>query len=468
MIVCASCHARNANRSTFCIRCGGSLVSPTERDAAAHTDTFVIQPEQTPAGLIDLAAMQLAEGRAQAAIENCRRAIALSPGEVQAHAILGMAYEQQGELPAALEAYEAVVALAPERQAERQKASLLRLRLGQHAETCVPRQAPRGTRPAGPAFPFVDTVKALVAKNPPLYAGLASGLVIFLLGTLFIVSANRAQASRARDAQYTQEVRSADEALANQQYAEASIHYAAAWRLRQDDPQMQARWQQAYQLSQSQPQLGQTAGQLAQMPKYIPNTNPNRNPFEPVPIGGTVPPVDGAVTPGVAQQAVPPPTVTERPPLPYETVRESARSVPQQVQSTTPSSRRQLPSPFGPAQPISAVADKNTKPVATAPPPPVDTTLHKQSGEVTIWMSDKQPAPRQAEPAASSGPNPEALRSRGERAAQANQISDAILYLNQAASAFESRAHQDPAQAAISRQAAKSCRERIDVLRSTQ
>lgn len=465
MIVCASCHARNANRSTFCIRCGGSLVTAGERDPSAHTDTFVIQPEQTPAGLVDLAATQLAEGRAQAAVENCRRAIALSPGEVQAHAILGMAYEQQGELAAALEAYEAVVALAPERQAERQKAALLRLRLGQHTETPGPRHA-HGTRPAGPVFPFMDRVKALVATNPPLYAGLASGLVIFLLGTIFIISANRAQATRARDGQYTQEVRLGDEALANQQYAEASIHYAAAWQIRQDDPQLQARWGQAYQLAQSQPQLGQV-GPVAQLPKYIPNTNPNRNPFEPVPIGANGVPPDAAALAAGAAQAVPPPTVVpERPPLPYETVHEQARSVPPPT-TPVPGGHSTRPSPFGPSQPISAVPGTNVKPVPT-PAPAADTTLHKSGGEVTIWMSDKQPAPRpQAEPANPSA-NPEALRSRGEHAAATNQISEAIVYLNQAASAFESRAHQDPAQAAISRQAAKSCRERIDVLRSTQ
>ena len=69
MIVCASCHARNANRSTFCIRCGAALAGAAESDPGSHTDAFVIQPEQTPAGLIDIAATQLAEGHAQAAVE---------------------------------------------------------------------------------------------------------------------------------------------------------------------------------------------------------------------------------------------------------------------------------------------------------------------------------------------------------------------------------------------------------------
>jgi tetratricopeptide (TPR) repeat protein len=468
MILCPSCNARNANRSTFCIRCGAALSTPAERDPGDHTDAFSVQPEHTPAGLIDTAAAQLAEGRTQPAIENCRRAIALSPGEVEAHAILGMAYEQHGDMAAALEAYETVVALAPQRNAERQKAALLRLRMGSQIEE--PRR--RSSRPViacGPLWPrvqvYFERVKALVATNPPLYAGIASGLVIFLLGTILLVHANQSQASRQSQAEYTQEIQLADQALVNEQYVEASAHYAAAWRLSQDDPTVLTRWNQAYEASSRE----QQAAQIAQIPKYIPNLT-GRNPFAPVPIGGT-----GVALPPPTTAAVPPPTAptqpavaAERPPMAYETVRESARQLPQ-TQNTAPSSRRQLPSPFG--QPITPVPAKNTKPAPTAAAtpaaPPVDTTPKGPKGEITIWVSDKPAARSQAAPAPAHN-NADALRSRGESAAAGGRTDEAINYLNQAASAYDDRARQDPSSSGISSRAAGSCRARINVLRNGQ
>ncbi|MHB8996999.1 MAG: tetratricopeptide repeat protein [Armatimonadota bacterium] len=470
MILCASCNARNADRSTFCIRCGGALSTPAQRDPGDHTDAFSVQPEHTPAGLIDAAAAQLAEGRTQPAIENCRRAIALSPGEVEAHAILGMAYEQQGETAAALEAYETVVALAPQRNAERQKAALLRLRMGSLVEE--PRRQPtRAAAPTGPLWPrvqvYLERVKALVATNPPLYAGIASGLVIFLLGTILLVHANQNQASRQAQAEYAQEIQLADQALVNEQYIEASAHYAAAWRLRQDDPTVLTRWNQAFEASTRE----QQAAEIAQIPKYIPNLT-GRNPFEPVPIGGT-----GVALPPPANPALPPPTAptqpavaAERPPMAYETVRETARQLPP-TQNTKPSDRRQLPSPFG--QPITPVPAKNTKPApaaavaATPAAPPVDTAPKGPKGEITIWVSDKPATRQQAAPAPAHN-NADSLRSRGESAAAGGRTDEAINYLNQAISAYGDRARQDPSSASISSRAAESCRARINVLRNGQ
>jgi tetratricopeptide (TPR) repeat protein len=370
-----------------------------------------------------------------------------------------MAYEQQGDLAAALEAYEAVVALAPARNVERQKASLLRLRLGEHPELHA-----KPARPAGPVIPHLDRLKALISTNPPLYAGLGSGLLIFLLGTILLVNANRAQAARAVEAEYAQELQVGDQALANQQYAEASVHYAAAWRLRQDDGTLRARWEQAYQLSVA--QQSSPMAQIAQMPKYIPNLT-GRNPFDPVPIGGTgvaLPP--GMVQGDPAAQAVPPPTVNpERPPTPYqtETVKESARQV-AVPPPTIPGGRSTRQSPFS-NPPISPVPDKNIgKPAATAPPATVDTAKPSKNGEITIWVSDK-PATK---PPATSAPsnNADSLRSRGDAAAREGRNDEAIDNWSRAAAAFDDRARQDPSAAAISRQNANSCRYSIEVLRN--
>jgi tetratricopeptide (TPR) repeat protein len=311
-----------------------------------------------------------------------------------------------------------------------------------------------------------ERIKEVVATNPPLYAGIASGLVIFLLGTILLVHANRSQAARQIEAQYAQEIQLADQALVNEQYVEASAHYAAAWRLNQNDPTVLTRWNQAYEACSRE----QQAAQIAAIPKYIPNLT-GRNPFEPVPIGGT-----GVALPPPTNPAVPPPTAptaatvaAERPPMASETLRETARQLPQ-TQNTGPSSRRQLPSPFN--QPITPVQNKNAKPAATtvavAPvAPPVDTTPKGPKGEITIWVSDK-PAQRPQSAPAPANNNADSLRSRGESAAAAGRTDEAINYLNQAASAYDDRARQDPSSAATSGRAAGSCRARINVLRQGQ
>lgn len=469
MIVCPSCNARNANRSTFCIRCGGGLSSPAERDPAGHTDALAVQPEHTPAGLIDLAATQLAEGQSAPAVENCRRAIALSPGEVEAHAILGMAYEQAGDLAAALEAYETVVLLAPERNVERQKAALLRLRLGDHPAPVATASRPHRESTFWPDL--VARVHAQVAKNPPVYAGVASGVAMLLILTIIVSCAGRASHRRQVQAQYQGEVALADQALTEQRYAEAVAHYAAAYRLKPGDEALRQNWQRAYELSQ-QPSGDPEALRIAQLPKYIPNPG-GTNPFAPVPIGGYAGqgvPVPLAPTPEQAATA-PPPTVTSHPPTQFQPVRDEVRTLPPPTAPTLPGGRagRPLPSPFGVKQPITPVPERVTKPATTTPPPAVDNTHRGPAGDITIWASDT-PAPRPtaaARPAAVSN-EAETLRAQGESAAAAGNVQEAISRLQSATSAFDERAQRDPGSAAISRQAAASCRARIEVLRKGQ
>lgn len=460
MIICASCNARNVNRSAFCIRCGAALVSDTPRDVSGSTDAFAPVTEDGHAALVDKAAAQLADGHAAQAIANCRRAIALNPGAVEAHAVLGMAYEQTGELAAALEAYETVVALAPQRAVEAQKAALLKLRIDHNP---APPTRARRANLDGPVPLFIERVKNIVSQNPPLYYGLASGLVVFILGAMLLVHASRAQANRALQAQYTQELQMADLALGEQRYAEACAHYSAAWNMRQDDSAVMSRWQQAYQLSQNcaQPDL------IAQMPKYIPNMT-GRNPFAPVPIGGQPPApaegfpgaMPGAAPPAVAPPPVPPPTIEPRT---VETYRDQPRVTPPSMPAG-PGGRRDTPSPIQPVGP--------SKSTATTPkPPPADTTPKPAKGEVTIWVSDKpttRPATTSETRNVPSQNNADALRSRGESLAREGRVNEAVQALEEAESGYQERARQDPSSAAINNSAAASCRARIRVLRSGQ
>jgi hypothetical protein len=202
MTICQSCEARNADTSVFCIRCGESLDTSSARDLGGDTDSLAAAEANTPTVLVDTAAAQLADGQAEAAIHNCRRAVALDPGQVEAHAVLGMAYEQHGELAAALEAYEVVVALAPERNVERQKASLLRLRIEGH----------RAEEP-----PARRNLLALIGDklraNLPVTVGVAAALVVLLIVAPFLVHARRTEANLAAQAECQRQMQLGEQAL---------------------------------------------------------------------------------------------------------------------------------------------------------------------------------------------------------------------------------------------------------------
>lgn len=456
MRTCNSCRARNADHSTFCIRCGGAL-DGRERDPAAHTDALPVQPEEIPDDLVNQAATQLGDGQAQAAIENCRRAVALNPRHVEAHVVLAMALEQRGELQPALDAYEMALSLSPDRPVERQKAALLRLRLGHDRPAPAPRPAFRFNFPE-----WLQTARRLALENPALSAGIGAGLLVFIIGSILLVSAGRAQARNAVLAEYESELQMARELSAMQRYAEATARYASAWELQPGDAAVRVEWGEAYRQSQLQAQQMQRQMELAAIPKYIPNTT-GRNPFAAVPLTGTPPPPAPTPQPqdvaNMAQAQVPPPTVNQNPRA-YEEWKAPAR--PTTPAPTVPSGRREVPS-----NPIIApVTPKQPDKTAPATPAATDTSPKPPKGEITIWRSPRpQPKTGTAAPAAPSGPDPRSLRSRGEQLASEGRTSEAIPVLGQAADAYDNLARQDPGNAAAHQQAAGSCRTRIELLR---
>lgn len=453
MMICPSCEARNSGSSAYCLRCGASLEAATqESDPGGSTDALTPVVEDTPALLVSEAAAQLAEGQSEQAIENCRRAIALNPGLAEAHAVLGMAYEREGNLEAALEAYEAVVGLDPQRLAEQQKASLLRLRLD--------------GRPAPPpcAPPLWQVVWQRLQANLPLTVAVSTGVLVFLIGSIILITSARAGARRQVQEQYRQAMYLGDQAMADQNYAQAVRHYQQAWELRAGDNLVRSRWDQAYRLSTA----PQTPERLAaQMPKYIPSSGPN--PFNPVTIGGrgntgtAVPPEQAGLS------TISPQTATVGPPTALDTFRaQSPRPLP--PATTGDSGRRKLPE--GPAHPPvknpltpapAKTPGTNTK--AAGSTPATDTAAKPGKGEITIWVSD---APKPSTPDRSAGPDPDSVRSRADALAAEGRRAEAISEYARARGLYEDRARKDPALSAVSRRAAETCNARIEVLRASQ
>lgn len=447
MMICVSCHTRNSDQSTFCLRCGADLEAALgDQLPGDSTDSMPVVVDSTAAGLVTRAANQLAEGHTAEALADCRRAIALEPGHVEAHALLGMAYEQQGELAAALEAYEAVLALDPDRAVERQKANILRLRV----EGAVPPNVPLAHHPT-----VWETIWRRVTANPPLSGGIAAGLVVFLIGSIVLVNAQ----SEARARQDAEQLRAAgDQAFSEARYADATRLYAQAWEITPQDEYLRDRWNQAYQLSLQ--QAGQQ--QVAQLPDKYLGPSPNAtNPFKPVPIGGQQP-----TPPPTTDLAVPPPAA---PPSAYD--RWSGKSLtpppvtpPATTPTTTPTGRRDNPlSPITPVQPKTAKDPTPAPATDTAPPP-------RKGGEITIWVSDTQPAPAAAPTTSGpkAGSNADALRSQADQLARQGRRDEAIEGFQKAASAYDEAARSDPAASAVHSQAADSCRARIEVLKMSQ
>lgn len=128
MIECPQCGARSSAGSAFCTRCGA-------RFTVARPAPVAPEPVQ-PSGerLLDEASELFATGKLDDAVAACRAALDADPGLVAARSLLGMVEEERGNPAAALAEYEAVLRLAPERTAERERADRVRALLAAEAE----------------------------------------------------------------------------------------------------------------------------------------------------------------------------------------------------------------------------------------------------------------------------------------------------------------------------------------------
>ncbi|MEN6344691.1 MAG: tetratricopeptide repeat protein [Armatimonadia bacterium] len=128
MIECPQCGARSSAGSAFCTRCGA-------RFTVARPAPVAPEPIR-PSGerLLDEASELFATGKLDDAAAACRAALDADPGLVAARSLLGMVEEERGNTAAALAEYEAVLRLAPERTAERERADRVRALLAAEAE----------------------------------------------------------------------------------------------------------------------------------------------------------------------------------------------------------------------------------------------------------------------------------------------------------------------------------------------
>ncbi|NSW54743.1 MAG: zinc-ribbon domain-containing protein [Armatimonadetes bacterium] len=170
MIECPDCGAQNADNSTFCIRCGTQFSAPRGLGPLES-------PRQVdPSRLVDEAAELYAANQLDDAAEACHAALDIDPELVSARALLGMIEEDRGNYAAALAEYEAVIRLAPERTAEREKADRMRALV---------------RREAGPAIPEEEN---RLRRYMPALIAVGAALVVLLVGGLIISAGARDRA----------------------------------------------------------------------------------------------------------------------------------------------------------------------------------------------------------------------------------------------------------------------------------
>lgn len=178
MLQCPGCGARNAAGSSFCVRCGSPLTGTATGLAAPAAP-------QGAGELLDQAAELYAAGKLDDATDACHAALDLDPDLPAARSLLGMIEEDRGHLAAALAEYEAVVRLAPERTAERERADRLRAILRAEA-------APLTWQPT----PDTDAHSSLLASPQarrwlPVVAAVTVGCLVLVVGGITMARRNR-------------------------------------------------------------------------------------------------------------------------------------------------------------------------------------------------------------------------------------------------------------------------------------
>lgn len=168
MVRCDNCDTPNSLDSRFCKACGKELTDDARRAGQEQLERLISEGYRL-----------LNEDRADEASLLADSILANDPDCAQALSLKGSSLERQGDLVAALEAFERVVELCPDSAIDRVKVTHLRKEL---AERAVPSGEPDRRRAlmmaAGAAIVVVacgGIVAALMARGEP--AGKADGLV---------------------------------------------------------------------------------------------------------------------------------------------------------------------------------------------------------------------------------------------------------------------------------------------------
>ncbi len=273
---------------------GNSRPDDTELE---ETTRFAAADSDWSAKVLREATNLLTAGKSREVARLCHQVIEREPQNIAGHELLGMAEEENGNLHLALQAYEQVVALDPERKADEEKVLALRERLAEE-----------------PTEPEDEQDRRLKLLNRWATVALVASLLV-LIGVAITVFALRAHSARLGQTSQEQAfdvcVARGRQLMAAERYDKAMAAFREADQIKSGDAGVRKLWSEAYReycaaVIRNYRSLG---GKLS--------LEPRQNPFAPVPVGPQEAGAsDSSATGYTAGRYVPPPPDTRVADLP--------------------------------------------------------------------------------------------------------------------------------------------------------
>ncbi len=396
----------------------------TEREELEETSRFVVADSEWSGKVLREAAKLLVAGKSREVVRLCRQVIEHEPQNIAAYELLAMAEEEKGNLHLALQAYEQVVALDPNRKADEEKILALRERLAEEQTE-----------------PETEQERRLKLLNRWATVALVISLVLLLgvVTAVFVLRAHNmrlAQASQQRA--FAMYITRGKQLMAAGRYDEAMAAFSEAARINAGEVSARELYSNAYReycaaLVRDYRSLG---GKLS--------LEPRQNPFQPVRVGPEEPSSSDSSTAryGAGRFVPPPPDtrVAELPPALADDHEDPLGF----LQDVAPESVES-----GTAPP----ADSNTPGQSQVP---TQEYSQQPAGQISIWV-EQQPR------AGASRQSAEALRREADDLRRQGNYQEAIAKYQTAEQRYNQEMAQDPSTKAAKQTAIKSIRQSIKV-----
>ncbi len=409
---------------------GGAVDREAEADSRPddteleETTCFAAADSDWSAKVLREATNLLMAGKSREVARLCHQVIEHDPQNLAGYELLGMAEEENGNLHLALQAYEQVVALDPERKADKEKVLALRERLAEE-----------------PAEPEDEQDRRLKLLNRWATVALVASLLL-LMGVAIAVFALRAHNTRLAQASHDQAfdvcVARGKQLMAAERYDEAMAAFREADQTKSGDAGVRKLWDEAYReycaaVIRDYRSLG---GKLS--------LEPRQNPFAPVPVGpqegGTSDSSATGYRPGRSVPLPPDTRVANLPPALFY----GPEGPPEFLEYDVPEF---VPSGTGPP------TDSSPSGQSSLPAQPYD---QQPTGQISISVG-------QSPGSSAARQSAEALRREADGLRREGSYQEAITRYQTAEQRYNQEIEQDPSAKAVGETAIKSIRQSIKV-----
>ena len=409
---------------------GGAVDREAETDSGPgdtemeETTCFAAADSDWSAQVLREATNLLTAGKSREVARLCHQVIDREPQNIAGYELLGMAEEENGNLHLALLAYEQIVALDPERKADREKVLALQERLAEE-----------------PTEPEDEQDRRLRLLNHWATVALVASLLL-LIGvviTVFVLRSHNTRLAQASEEQaFDVCVARGKQLMAAERYDKAVAAFREADQIKSGDAGVRKLWDEAYReycaaLIRDYRSLG---GKLSLAPR--------QNPFAPIWVGPQEASASDLSATGYrADRYVPPPPdtrVADLPPALFYGPEGPPEFLQYEVPEFVPSGTAPLTDSNPPGQ----------------SPPLAQEYEQQPAGQISIWV-DQTPA------GSASRQSAEALRHEADGLRGQGDYKEAIARYQTAEQRYNQEIEQDPSAKAAKQTAIKSIRQSIKV-----